>query len=405
MINDAQHIECPKYMQTLKSGKSLKIFYPLFGLSALIWIVFRVVTKPSRAGYPCVNAAAPVAAGFIYYLMGIIISALSLQKAKKLFENARYFTAFIFTLVGIFSGIHLYSIDSRPAIANTIQYDIPNNPMGTGMGIFPGRVIWAHNPDATNENCSNNWGDGYFLEKNSNLQVIEEMVTKSLIKLTGQSSIADAWDSLFVYFNHGHNKGRVTYTAGEKIFIKTNGVGTSSLNDDYELTRHKDYEMSRTSPQTLLIVLRHLVNECGIAQTDISVGDPMTNVIKEYSRNLETGEGIELIQIMRDATSIEPNIDLSSIETFELFQNYPNPFNPTTTISYSIEIGDKTSLVIYDNAGKKIKELMDADHTPGYYKIVWDGRDIYNRPVSSGVYFAALKSGSLVRVIKLMLVR
>jgi hypothetical protein len=659
-ISEDKKKKCLKNLKSLKSGKFSKIFFPLFGLFALTWIVFRVTTKPSRAGYPCVKSAAPVAAGFIYYLMGIAISALSLQKAKKLFKNARYFAAFVFAAVGIFSVIHLYSIDSKPAIANTIQYDVPNNPIGNGMGIFPGRVIWAHNPDATNENCSNSWDDGFFLEKNSDLQVIEEMVTKSVLQLTGQSSVSDAWDSLFVNFNQRHNKGKISYTTGEKIFIKTNGVGTSSLNGNYEVTSLKDYKMSKTSPQPVLVILRQLINDCGIAQTDISVGDPMTNIIKEYyeiwtsefpdvnyidsrgtngrtkseagseprifysdrgdvlrtgewkdasigdpvyedhiytvleeadyminiaalkaharagitlcakshfgshtridakhlhmglvspdngnptrsgygkyriqvdimghellggntmlfmvdglwggseavdppckfkmtpfnndwpssifmsqdqvalesvcldflkteftednplaswpqyegvddylqqaadtskwpenikydpendgtplnslgvqehwnnaidkqySRNLGETDGIELIKITDVANSIEQNLNIGSVGEFELFQNFPNPFNPTTTISYSLETSDKTILIIYDNTGKKIKDLMDADQTPGYYKTVWNGRDMYNRPVSSGIYFAALKSGPSVRVIKLMLVR
>ncbi len=262
--------------------KISKMAYFIIGLLATIWVVLRVGTKPSRATYPCVRAAAPVASGYIMYLLGLIVSALALQKAKTKFKQTRYFTALVFALGGVFLTLHMFSLEEKPVFANTVQFDSSNDPIGTGQGLFPGRVIWAYNPDATNEKCTISWGDGYFLEKNSNISIIEEMVTGSILRLTGQSSVAEAWDSLFVYFNQQHNKGRVGYTEGEKIFIKINGVGTSSINANNELTRKKDYKMSRTSPQPVLIILRQLIHEYGILQENISVGDPMNYVIKEY---------------------------------------------------------------------------------------------------------------------------
>ncbi len=65
----------------------------------------------------------------------------------------------------------------------------------------------------------------------------------------------------------------------------------------------------------------------------------------------------------------------------------------------------ETNLTIYDNAGRVIKSLVETAQTPGQYEIAWNGRDRHNQPVSSGIYFAALRSAQSVRVIKLMLVR
>lgn len=40
--------------------------FPITGLLSLVWFVFRVAPKPSRAAYPCQRAAAPLAGGLSY---------------------------------------------------------------------------------------------------------------------------------------------------------------------------------------------------------------------------------------------------------------------------------------------------------------------------------------------------
>jgi hypothetical protein len=67
---------------------------------------------------------------------------------------------------------------------------------------------------------------------------------------------------------------------------------------------------------------------------------------------------------------------------FELFQNYPNPFNPSTKINYNIANIGIVKIKVYDLLGREIVQLINEKHTPGKYKINFDG---YN--ISSGVYF------------------
>jgi hypothetical protein len=66
--------------------------------------------------------------------------------------------------------------------------------------------------------------------------------------------------------------------------------------------------------------------------------------------------------------------------------NYPNPFNPATTIEFTIPQSGKTTLVIYNTAGQKIRELLSDSLTQGTYRVLWDGRDDSGRVVSSGTY-------------------
>ena len=74
----------------------------------------------------------------------------------------------------------------------------PNNPVGQPKGIFPGRVVWAWNPEATNENCKPNvWNDGYFMDKNCDQAVVDEMLSNALLRLTEAETEEAAWDAVF----------------------------------------------------------------------------------------------------------------------------------------------------------------------------------------------------------------
>ncbi|UCH62077.1 MAG: DUF4962 domain-containing protein [Fidelibacterota bacterium] len=80
-------------------------------------------------------------------------------------------------------------------------------------------------------------------------------------------------------------------------------------------------------------------------------------------------------------------------EKFSLYQNYPNPFNPSTIINYSVAYPGLVQLLVYDVSGQLVRTLVTGNMLAGDYSIVWDGRDRAGRPVSSGLYFYALKGG------------
>ncbi|MBN2355864.1 T9SS type A sorting domain-containing protein [candidate division KSB1 bacterium] len=79
---------------------------------------------------------------------------------------------------------------------------------------------------------------------------------------------------------------------------------------------------------------------------------------------------------------------------FELQQNYPNPFNASTEISYTVSIAGPITLNVYDIAGKLVRVLINQIHSPGNYKIVWDGTDRFGRLLASGLYLYRLDSHS-----------
>ncbi|MGB5106108.1 MAG: T9SS type A sorting domain-containing protein [Candidatus Zixiibacteriota bacterium] len=92
-------------------------------------------------------------------------------------------------------------------------------------------------------------------------------------------------------------------------------------------------------------------------------------------------------------------------QSFSLSQNYPNPFNPTTTIDFKIASASNVNISVINVLGQRVRNLVDQNLTVGNYSTTWDGRDEYNQPVSSGIYFYRLQSGSYIETHKMTLLK
>ncbi len=279
-----------------------RVLFILMGIASTVWFLARVIPKPQRAGYPCMQAAAPVMSGFVLWLLAISGAGIAAKKAGRLVIRARYLAAAgLFAGALVLGGIALHR-QSEKAIAGTYTTDAdytPNEPMGTPIGVAPGRVVWAWDPDATNENCSlsqNEDGhfdpdhdDAWFMNKNNDMDAIDAMVSWCVCELTDTENDADAWDAMFTSFNQRRGNGDEGYTDGEDIFIKINrtsawGEPGSWGKYNADLSRNDNGwhpQISETSPHVVLALLRQLVNEAGVPQGDIYVGDPMKQVYKE----------------------------------------------------------------------------------------------------------------------------
>jgi len=111
-----------------------------------------------------------------------------------------------------------------------------------------------------------------------------------------------------------------------------------------------------------------------------------------------TATGIYNITVSNDDPSAIPIATVVS-------GNYPNPFNPTTTIKYSIKNPSHVLMGVYNSRGALVKMLVDAQKTPGFYQIIWNGEDDSENEVSSGVYFIVLKADSVISCIKMLMMK
>lgn len=95
------------------------------------------------------------------------------------------------------------------------------------------------------------------------------------------------------------------------------------------------------------------------------------------------------------------------VDKTTLHRNYPNPFNPETTIRFSLRANkQRLKLSIYDIKGRLIRRLIPpGPHKIGEYRVVWDGKDEFDKEVASGVYFYRLTTDSHTEQHKMMLVK
>jgi hypothetical protein len=88
-----------------------------------------------------------------------------------------------------------------------------------------------------------------------------------------------------------------------------------------------------------------------------------------------------------------------------LSPNYPNPFNPTTTISFSVAKAGSVKLSIYNTKGQLVKTLVNDVKAAGQHRIVWNGLNNNNRPVSTGMYLYKLEAPGYTKTRKMMMLK
>ena len=76
-----------------KSISQNKLAFIILGIGSTVWFLIRVIPKPSRAGYPCMKAAAPIMSGFVIYLLGLGGSVLLFKRTISKLKQARYLAA------------------------------------------------------------------------------------------------------------------------------------------------------------------------------------------------------------------------------------------------------------------------------------------------------------------------
>ena len=118
----------------------------------------------------------------------------------------------------------------------------------------------------------------------------------------------------------------------------------------------------------------------------------------QYSRNLGTGNGIELLKLPQVVNSVaEP---VAGPVIYRLYPNYPNPFNPSTTIGFELRSAGRVTLKLYDAEGRLAATLAEGTMAAGVHTLRFDGSSL-----ASGMYFYRLTAGNFSEVRKMLLLR
>jgi len=114
------------------------------------------------------------------------------------------------------------------------------------------------------------------------------------------------------------------------------------------------------------------------------------------------GETLTAITAFHEPVSVGE--EGSAILDFRLHQNYPNPFNPVTRINYELLQQMNVKLIVYNLLGEEITILINEIKNPGEHFIEWNGKDLNNNSLPSGIYLIKLiteKKSSSIKAILL----
>ncbi|MFW5877895.1 MAG: DUF362 domain-containing protein, partial [bacterium] len=228
--------------------------------------------------------AFPFMSAFIIWILSVTGSIAAFRKARQSLKAQKYLVGITFVIAAVvFAAFAFINYNEKAEAAGNYvdnSFFEANNPIGQATGMHPGRVVWVHNPAATNEDGGESADDPFFAVENNDQLVIQDMFDKAILKLSSEKAVSDAWDGIFQSFNLKKHGIEQTYQAGQTIFVKIN-EGTSSWAAEDDMSPKSWYNPSaETTPFTVHALLTHLVNEVGVEQSDIYIGDPRSHVWK-----------------------------------------------------------------------------------------------------------------------------
>jgi len=93
-------------------------------------------------------------------------------------------------------------------------------------------------------------------------------------------------------------------------------------------------------------------------------------------------------------------VDSRAPAVFSTVGNYPNPFNASTAITFILPKSEQVIVDVYNVAGQKMATLTEGFMTAGTHAVSWDASGF-----STGIYFAKVRAGISVEILKLALIK
>jgi len=90
---------------------------------------------------------------------------------------------------------------------------------------------------------------------------------------------------------------------------------------------------------------------------------------------------------------------------FVLSQNYPNPFNLGTVIEFTLPEPANVEINVYDILGRVVRQVVSGPYSAGTHVVAFDGGDIRNMPLPSGMYLYRITVGEATQTRKMVLLK
>lgn len=139
---------------------------------------------------------------------------------------------------------------------------------------------------------------------------------------------------------------------------------------------------------------------------DWPLDDGRVEIVLESSEHefMVTLSDFDMLYIPANPTDVDDQAEGLPF-AYELKTNHPNPFNPLTIIEFAIPVRSHVRILVYDLLGRKIRTLVDKEHSAGRHTIIWNGRKNNGEPAASGIYFYTIKSGDFVDTKRMILLK
>lgn len=110
-------------------------------------------------------------------------------------------------------------------------------------------------------------------------------------------------------------------------------------------------------------------------------------------------------RMLTDFNPVSNDDHVATPAGIKLIGNFPNPFNPNTTIQFNMDKAAPATVSIFNQKGQLVKDFNISAAEKGMNNLHWNGTDNSGKPVSSGVYYFRLKSGSYSSTKKMILMK
>lgn len=226
--------------------------------------------------------------------------------------------------------------------------------------------------------------------------------------------IALNWDDLYPNYSGSGYVYHYHDVANQRFIIEYDSVpyySSTDVKDKFELII---YDTTIVTPNGDNILIAQYQTANGYSSSTIGIQDPTRAIGIQYVYNgsyhqgaapIVAGRAIKYIAGDPIASIIESDSKNStSINTYRLEPCSPNPFGAKTTLRYNLPEPGFVSLRIYNTTGRLIKTLVNEEQKTGSYSVTWDGKDLYGKKVTNGVYFYSLNNAKGTITHKMLLV-
>lgn len=185
------------------------------------------------------------------------------------------------------------------------------------------------------------------------------------------------------------------------------------------------YEVVYSQSDNNLLVRINQIQDSNIFGMPIDIkatftdGSESTWVVQNTVRNelftlpIPDGKAIENMELDPDSWILKKISEIRLLATlgngvipneFHLYPVYPNPFNASITIRFDLDNEGEVQLNIFDIKGNKVWQ-QSARFTAGNHFIKWNGKNQHGNNVPSGTYFVEANNGTLIKTMKMLLLR